>query len=432
METTATLPSPKTPAQEQSHGKRGHARLLLLPALLLLCILNWISVWPILRNPAFRGAQDFSIFYTGSRVILNGASRQLYDLSVQAQYQTAVYRSHPLPFLHLAYELMLFLPLGLLSFNAAYRIWVSLSVAMALAAAFMLSRRMQYFPRPAPLWACAAAIASFPLIWTLCQGQDSILLLLIFVLVYVKLKSDQEGMAGLMLAAGLFKFTIVAPFALVFLLRRRWKFVAGFAGGGALVLLVCVWITGIRGAVQYVQLLYLLAARPSLGYIYPLLMPDVRGFALTVLAGSGLQRIEFEIITVTVSIVLLALPFVTFFPDKRSERFDPWFALNVATAILVSPDLYWHDLSVLLVAVLLVANMLAKRGRQTWGMWVAATFWALTFASAWPVYLLPHNVYTSYFFLPLALMAVWLAIRARAVTHETAPEAILTSLRPAS
>ena len=186
LETNSGLqPQCKSDAQVGDRAGKKHRgwKSCSVVALALLWILNWVSVLPLITSPNHPGTQDFSIFYTGAKIVLSGLSSHLYDLSVQAHYQTAPYQSHPLPFDHPAYELVLFLPLSALSFNAAYGTWVAINVAMVLLAALLLSAHLPNFPRPAALWAFAAAMASFPLIWSLCQGQDSILLLLLFVLV---------------------------------------------------------------------------------------------------------------------------------------------------------------------------------------------------------------------------------------------------------
>ena len=376
MEDTANIRLPNkwdSHAEENIHEHRGVLVSVGLAALVLLWIVNWMSVLPLVRDSHLQSAQDFSIFYTGSRIVWSGLSAHLYDLSVQAQYQTAPYRLQPLPFNHPAYELILFLPLAKLSFNSAYWAWTALNVVMTLVIAYLLSRHLPYFPRSPGVgaWSFVAAMASFPLIWALCQGQDSILLLLIFVLVYLNLKSGKEATAGIILATGLFKFTLIVPFAVVFLLRGRWRFLAGFLGGSALVAGISIWITGIGGAYQYIQLLSLLAGHPSVGYINPLLMPDARGFLLTILAGSGVHRQGFEVISAAVSILLLVVPFLTFRSQKPCDRFDLWFGLNLTVALVVSPHLYWHDLSVLLLPLLLVANLLAKTGIRTAWMWAA-------------------------------------------------------------
>jgi hypothetical protein len=390
-------------------SRKRHAALTFVAAaaLLFLCVLNWLTVLPLLRSRP-PGAQDFSIFYIGSRIVLDGDSSHLYDLYVQARYHTSVYQSQPLPFNHPAYELILFLPLAAMSFYRAYLFWVALNVILAAFLSVLLSRHLSVFPKPASLWTFALAMASFPLVWTLCQGQDSILLLFIFVLTYLSLKSGNDLLAGMILAAGLFKFTLVVPFFIPFLLKRRWRFVAGFFAGSAALAEISVSMTGIAGARQYLQLLAMLAAHPSSGYINPLMMPDARGFLFTVLLGHRIHRQTFEIVVAVVSVLLLLVPLLTFVRRPQSERFDSWFALNLAIAMLVSPHLYWHDLTLLLLPISLAANSLLKTGIPSRFTLLVAIVWCTLYLSPLPIYLASLEIHQSIYFLPLCLFVFWL------------------------
>jgi hypothetical protein len=408
-----------TPAGDGAGEKHGGMRSYALAALTLLWILNWVSVLPQITNAKHPGTQDFSIFYTGSKIVLSGLSSHLYDLSVQAHYQTAPYQSQPLPFDHPAYELLLFLPFAALSFSGAYWSWTAINLAMVFLAALLLSPHLPKFPRPVALWVFAAAMASFPLIWAVCQGQDSILLLLLFVLVYLNLKAGRDPIAGFVLAVGLFKFTLVVPFLVPFLLRGRWRFLAGFLAGSALAVGTSISITGISGSHQYIQLLSLLTAHPSVGYINLFFMPNVRGFLLTLVVGHGVHRQDFEIFSGVVAVLLLIVPFLTFCGREQFERFELWFGLNLTIAVLVSPHLYWHDLTLLLLPIFLAANARLKSGIRVDFTLAAAVTWAFLYASAWPIwpaYLPALKIVTpSFFFLPLCGFALWLAIRVRSL-----------------
>jgi hypothetical protein len=418
----------EAPASDGAGKKYGGLRFWAIAAFSLLWILNWVSVLPLLTNPNHPGTQDFSIFYTGSRIVMSGLSSHLYDLSVQAHYQTPPYQSQPLPFDHPAYELILFMPLALLSFTSAFWSWITLNIVLVALAAKLLSAHLPNFPPPTALWVFAAATASFPLIWSLCQGQDSILLLIVFVFVFINLKAKRDLIAGVVLAAGLFKFTLVIPFVFAFLFMRRWRFLAGFLAGSALTVGISVWITGIAGARQYIELLSLLSGHPAVGYINLFLMPNVRGFLLTMVTGHGMRRQDFEIFAGIMSVLLLIVPLLTSSSAKQLERLDFWFALNMTVAVLVSPHLYWHDLTILLLPLLLAANALAKSDLRANMSFAAVVAWAVLYATAWPVWPAYFAVFRivspSYFFLLLCVFVLWLASRLKTLSPGPAMEAV--------
>jgi hypothetical protein len=386
-------------------------RFIAIAAFAAFLLLNWSAALPMVLKVHQQGAQDFSIFYTGARIVRSGLSGQLYHLSVQAKFQTPAYQSRPLPFDHPAYELILFLPLAGLSFNAAYWTWIAVSVGIAGCASLRLGPHLSNFPRPAAAWAFFGAMASFPVIWALCQGQDSILLLLIFVLAYSSLKADREFIAGMVLAAGLFKFPLVVPFAVPFFVRRRWRFAGGFLAGSAMVVGISTVITGIPGLREYGQLLSQLVAHPAVGYINPLLMPNARGFLLMLLAGSGVTRQGFDIISAIVSLALLVVPCAMFCSSEKASRFDLWFGLNLSVALLASPHLYWHDLTLLLLPIVLAINSLLEDGSPGGFSLAAAAGGVCVYAAAWLAYLQPLGIYPSAFFLPVCAFALGLAVK---------------------
>ena len=389
-------------------------RIVVMVAIALFCILNWVAVFPLIGNPSQQGAQDFSIFYTGSRIVRSGLSSHLYDLSVQAQYQTATYQTHPLPFNHPAYELILFLPFAGLSFKAAYWAWFAICIGIAGLVSRLVAPYLSSFPKPAALWVFGAAMASFPVIWALCQGQDSILLLLIFVLVYINLKEQRDFVAGLALAAGLFKFPLVVPFALAFLVRRQWRFVLGFLAGSTIVAGISAAITGIAGVREYVLLLSQLAANPSAGYINPLLMPNARGFLWMVLSDGSVSHRAIETVSAIASLILLVVHCVTFRGREHFDGFDLWFGVNLSVALLASPHLYWHDLTPLLLPLLLAINLALRNGvLDSFSLAVAAA--VCVFAAAWLAYLVPLGMYPNIFFLPLGAFAFVLVKKLRSL-----------------
>jgi hypothetical protein len=145
-------------------------------------------------------------------------------------------------------------------------------------------------------------------------------------------------------------------------------------------------------------------------------MPDARGFLVTVLTGTGLRRHEFEVISTAVSALLLLVPILTFVDRKEPNRFDLWFALDVTIALMVSPHLYWHDLSVLLLPILLAANLLLRSANPIRLTLLAAVPWLALYMSPWPVSIAATlNISPSIFFVPLCLSALWFVLKIRSL-----------------
>ena len=130
-----------------------------------------------------------------------------------------------------------------------------------------------------------------------------------------------------------------------------------------------------------------------------------------VLAGSGVSRQGFDIISAIVSIALLVVPCVMFCGRERSNRFDLWFGLNLSVALLASPHLYWHDLTLLLLPILLAFNLLLRDGPPGGFSLAVAAGGVCVYAAAWLAYLESLRIYPSAFFLPLCAFALGLAMK---------------------
>ena len=130
-----------------------------------------------------------------------------YDPVRQKQVQDDLVgkRDQSLPFGHLAYGALLYVPLSLLNYRNAY-VSVVLCNAILVILCFLAARKE--FSETIPLWQPRAGFIFFtfmPTTITLAQGQDSLLLLLILCLAWKLLDRSQDFAAGLVLANLLLK-----------------------------------------------------------------------------------------------------------------------------------------------------------------------------------------------------------------------------------
>src|SRR6478609_7096062 len=129
------------------------------------------------RKEIAAGYPDFTSSYTAGKSIVQGRSRQLYDLetqfAIQREFASEVKnRENPLPFNHPPFEALLFAPLARLPYVAAYLVWTTLNLALILGFWILLRPllpSLQGFLLALPL---LAMFAFFPLVMALLQGQD--------------------------------------------------------------------------------------------------------------------------------------------------------------------------------------------------------------------------------------------------------------------
>src|SRR5207244_2804339 len=109
-------------------------------------------------------------------------------------------------------------------------------------------------------------------------GQDSMLMLSIYTLVFILLKRGANFRAGCMLACGLFKFQFIVPFVLILVLRKKWSTVSGVATVGALLVAVSTKISGGQVITGYPRFLLLDRTYQQIAGFAPEYMPNIRGF----------------------------------------------------------------------------------------------------------------------------------------------------------
>ncbi len=345
-------------------------------AILLVSAVFWADRPPTMEKT------DFSVTYIGSRMVYLGQGSKLYDLAEQRKLKQSLLKdAEPLIFEHPPFEALLLAPLGALPYKTAYLLWGLINVAIWLS----LSRLLRpYAPAPRDELAYLALWMLFaPLGVALFQGQSSIFLLLVYALTFIALKRGRDFRAGAILGLGLFKFQFILPFALIFLLRRQWRFVKGFAAAAAGLGVLSLVAVGWRGIWSYIDLLKNVATHPdSLTYGAAGDMGTVQGFIHAVL-GKVLNASVVSMLVAAISLALIGWSAWRWRePDhgqrQRGRTFDLMFAVSVVVALVTGFHMFTHDLSPLLLAMLLVAAHFPGRDRPTlrWTLAAAMTlFW---------------------------------------------------------
>jgi len=310
-----------------------------------------------LRREIATGYPDFTIFYTAGKCIIQGHGRQLYDLETQSAIQREFapevkHRENPLPFNHPPFEALLFAPLAGLPYVAAYLVWAMFNLALILGFWILLRPRLPALHRLLPGLPLLAMFAFFPLIIALLQGQDSILVLFLYGLAFSALATGRAFVAGICLGLALFKFQLVLPFVLVLLLRSQWRAVAGFVMTAFGLLLISAGVVGWSGVMAYPGFVLGLSRSGARAGIYPQDMPTLRGLFAGSLHLAG-RPAGLAIIALSIALVALA---AHWWRVQSGRRFVLGFSLCVTITTMVGYHLLVHDLSVLMLAVLLVAE----------------------------------------------------------------------------
>lgn len=331
-------------------------------------------VWALIAPGFLRdGRPDFRQIYSSAYMVRTGHGSQLYDYNVQKEYQDRLVtrRNVALPYIRPAYEAFIFAPLTRFSFRTAYFIFLGLNitllgVCLALLWPWVQNLRMMY-----PWLPFALLFGFYPMSGAFLQGQDSVLLLTLLIGSFALLTKQHSFPAGVVAALGLFKFQILVPLALLFLIWRRWRFLLGFGVSGAVLAVFSVWVAGIAGTKSYVAYLSSVANLKSDSPQNPFLwqmMANVHGLVFG-LSGDHVSRLSQEIV---ILVLCLAIFLWTARRGLRSHDEASLLLLALPCAILVGHYAFMHDLNLLLlpIVVLLNAFLSAESGGTKHDRWI--------------------------------------------------------------
>ena len=305
---------------------------------------------------------DFSEFYAAGQIVRHGLGSSLYDLIVQAEFQLQVAPVHAF-YLRPPFEALLFVPFTYLSYRAAYAAWILFSLALLSGAARLIQCNtnildaMSQYTRGIPVdygLLLVVFLTFAPTMNCFLIGQDSVLMLMIYTLVFITLKRGREFEAGGVLACGLFKFHLVLPFAIIFALRRRGLFLLGFAGITLLLVAISVLVSGPGALIAYPKMFLNSQYRALMGF-QPEYAANVHGLVYMITPTNMPAAIPWTVVA-ALSAFLLWLTARLW----NDGEFDLSFSAAVIASLLTGYHSFVYDLSLLLLPVAIVCGELAK------------------------------------------------------------------------
>jgi hypothetical protein len=289
----------------------------------------------------------------------------VYDLVLQRQMQLQVTgepagRFIVLPYFHPPYYTLLIAPLAYLSYRQAYIAMAVFNVVLAAALVVILVRSSLRVHGRAAIVAAALIAGFFPLFVTILQGQSDLVVLVPLAAAYVAWSRGRHGWAGIFSALALAKPQLLLLIPVLFITRRAWRSLAGFAGVIAAMGLVSIAGFGFSPVLGYLSSVGAWAIGGSLPTNGQLVYTDTAVYSLRnilqVLPGGGMAALV--ILLFLLALVALSL---SWRPDKA--RLD--FALAIAASLVLSPHQNVHDLALLVIPGFALAD-LALAGSLRW------------------------------------------------------------------
>jgi hypothetical protein len=309
------------------------------------------------RELVWKGYPDFTIYYTAAMILRRGLGPHLYEEATQFKIQRefapgVVTRVGALPYNHPPFEALVFVPFSYLPYRTAFILWDVMNAGILISLPFLLRRYLPVVDRLSPSWWILTNFAFFPFFFALLQGQDTILLLLLYTLAFICLEKKRFVAAGACLACGLFKFHLVLPFLILLLIREKKKVLSGFLLVSAALGLIGVALVGWHQIIYYPLYVLRLEETMARGAIMPQDMPNLRGI---------LYLISPRIPNAFVLFLSIAVFLIGVAGSRGKEQSHLKFAFGIFLTVLVSYHALGYDLSILMLGIFLLANDLLDR-----------------------------------------------------------------------
>jgi hypothetical protein len=293
--------------------------------------------------------KDFGQEYLLARAIRDGADPYELIQTLGARYVdvTTGYfdKQHPTP--HPPTVGLLALPLGLLSYPAAVRVWFALELVCLVAALGMLARaaRVPIRTRGVPLLAVALVLWP-PLTLEIGLGQLMLPLLLVLSGAQLALLRGRMPLGGGLLGLSLLIKPIALPWLIVLAWRREWRSMAAamavVVAGGVL----SVAVIGVEHTQDYV---FRVLPRMSAAFFY-----EVTNMSLWTVA----PRLGWPALSpVLPGVVLLVAAWWA-----RRRALDAGLAMTTVLCLLVSPITWYFYLVLALLPLAYVLGFVWQRG----------------------------------------------------------------------
>ena len=313
-----------------------------------------------------RRPEEFMAFYTVGRM-LNESSYRLYDSTeFLRQYDRLFPREAggaPL-YAHAPFEALMFRPFAYLPFKTALVAWQVTSIVLISVAFVLIWRSGAALPRSSLPLALVLALSFQPIAVALIfNGQVSALVFFWLALALWLDRRDRQYGAGAALALCLAKPTLLILLLPMLAVGRRWRTIAGFLTGAAMLAGVSWLLVGGQGNVEYVLTLLRFGRVTTASdevFSPPSLYVDLNSFTRMLTGWPG----TVSLIVVAATGALLAPLFVGLW-RRAPQRWTTAWALTWASTItwttLLNIYVPRYDTAIIVLGALLMVDALLAR-----------------------------------------------------------------------
>lgn len=344
---------------------------LAAPAYLALMLTVWVvllSIWLGGANGFDRSGvvlgPDFPAFYTGGWLVRNGELAQLYDLERQQAIQQQVLPGSALSaYVNPPHYSLAAAPFSALRYPAAFTLW-SLLMLAAFCASLLLLRPLLPTLHVRRGWLLAAlALLSAPVYYALSAGQNTGLSLLLHSATLLALTRRRAGLAGLLIALGMFKpqlFVGLLPLLVLGLPgAQRWRLLLGFMTGAGMLGLLTLGLFGASTLTEWLELLR-----------SPLYQTEELRQAFKMFSWQPFWALLLGVNVVSAVLgwgcALLVFAGLCVLWRRGDHDLPLCYAVTLCGLLLIGPHLPVYDLALLILPVLIIADRVLRAPPERW------------------------------------------------------------------
>jgi hypothetical protein len=340
------------------------ANLTWLPIITLWVVFIGLLYYFIRSSPF--GLKAFEVYFVAADNLFNG---------IEMIYQGTngwIYLYPPL----LGQMLM---PLTIfMEYQAASNFWLSLNIALLLITLFVMQR---YAPFRWSRWLWVLPVVFLPVWQAMYIGQITIIMLVLLTWIWVAVRQGHNRLAGFLLATAAWIKVFPGVLVVYFIYKRNWQLLIGAIGGGLLLLLVQVLLSGPQTIISFFEVLYALFSQGQPSATYENL--SIFGFASRLFQENHhvhpLWRSDTLFMLtrwgLTGGIIILTM-LTVYFSTRRSRhhalswRFDLEYGMVILTILLLGSTLWISGLPPLvLISLLIIRHRRHQQMRRVRFLW---------------------------------------------------------------
>ena len=308
---------------------------------------------------------DYRAQYTGATLIKQRYRENFYTLDTQYKVQKNL-----LPDLQIKYLLPFFspppiafilLPLSFFPFAQGYVIFgITLLFALFLTTyiaycSIHIPKKVQELLQIKQIDILIIIALILPLWMSIINAQLSIIWTFIVLISYLLAKNNKPELSGLTLAFIVLKPHLLRVPVLFLAIQKQWKILKGVCIGICTLFIFSFYLIGWKGIINYVGLLIHVSKNSELYGISLLEQPTLRGILhslfTTYLSSQFIDGVWIAGAVITISLALRYWRRV-----NNTQIFDLQWALMIIIMCFTSTHTHYHDLSLLLVPIIITLN----------------------------------------------------------------------------